>query len=59
MRVLHKVVTVLNHPLTTRNNRIKKEKSAADALLIKALPLTLQNHVSNSQIPLQLLGGCR
>lgn len=58
MRVLHKVV-VLNHPLTTRNNRIKKEKSAPDALLIKALPLALQNLVSNSQIPLQSLGGFR
>lgn len=56
MRGLHKVVTVLNHP---RNNRIKKVKSAPDALLIKALPLALQNHVSNSQIPLQPLGGCR
>lgn len=59
MGVLHEAVTVLNHAFTTRNNRIEKENSAPDALLIKALPLALQNHVSNSQILLHSLGGCR
>lgn len=56
MGVLHEVVTVSNHAFTTRNNRIEKENSDPDALLIKALPLALQNHVSNPQIPLQLVG---
>lgn len=59
MSGLHEFVTVLTHAFTTRNNQIQKGNNAPDALLIKALPLVLQNNFSDSQVPLQSLDGCR